>query len=49
MRAEYERYQDFVFINKRLQKTRFRRDILLFCGVNAEGKTVVFGVALLKD
>jgi len=49
MKAEYSRYPDFVFLNKRLQRTRFRRNIILFCGTNSEGKTIVFGVALLKE
>lgn len=43
------RYRDFVFINKRLVKTRFKRNILIFCGVNFDGKTVVYGVSLLKE
>ena len=49
MKAEYQRYQDFVFLNKRLIKTRFRRNIIIFCGINAEGKTVVFALALLRE
>lgn len=49
MRMTYLRYRDFVFINKRLIKTRFKRNLLIFCGVNFDGKTVVYGVALLKE
>ena len=49
MKADYHRYPDIVFLNKRLSKTRFRRNIVLFCGINSEGKTVVFGVAFLKE
>ena len=49
MNVDYCRYPDVVFLNKRLSKTRFRRNILLFCGINSEGKTVVFGAAFLKE
>ncbi|CDW80528.1 protein far1-related sequence 5-like [Stylonychia lemnae] len=49
MKQNYEFYQDFVFINKRLCKTRFKRNIILFSGVNFEGKTLIFGVALIKE
>jgi len=38
-----------VFINTRLIRTRFRRNLVLFCGVDHQGKTVIFAVALLKD
>jgi hypothetical protein len=49
MRENYDKYKDFVFINRRLTKTRFKRNLLLFCGANHDGKTVIYGVALLKD
>lgn len=43
------KYQDFVFINKRLAKTRFKRNLVIFCGVNYDGKTVVYGISLIKE
>ena len=49
MRENYELYRDFVYINKRLAKTRFKRNLILFCGVNHEGKTLIYGVAMLKE
>jgi hypothetical protein len=49
MREKYELYRDFVFINRRLTKTRFKRNLVLFCGVSAEGKTIIYGVAFLKE
>lgn len=36
-------------MNRRLVKTRFNRNLVLFCGVNNEGHTIVFAVALIKD
>ncbi len=42
-------YKDIVFINRRLTKTRFKRNLIMFCGVSSEGKTVVYGVTLLKE
>ena len=49
MRDNFNLYKDFVFINRRLAKTRFKRNLVLFCGVNSDGKTVLYGVALLKE
>jgi hypothetical protein len=49
MNAEFARYPEIVFINRRLIKTRFRRNLVLFCGINSEGKTLVIGVAFLKE
>ena len=49
MSNQYQIYNEFVFINRRLIKTRFNRNLVLFCGVNNEGKTIVFGVSLIKD
>ena len=49
MRENYNLYRDFVFINRRLAKTRFKRNLVLFCGVNYDGKTIIYGVALLKE
>jgi hypothetical protein len=30
-------------------KTRFKRNLILFCGVDCHGKTVIFAVAFIKD
>jgi hypothetical protein len=49
MKQDYSAFREVVFVNKRLQKTRFRRVLLLFCGINSEGKTIVFGVGLLQE
>ena len=49
MKENYELYNDFIFINRRIVKTRFMRNLVLVCGVNNEGKTIVFGVALIKE
>lgn len=42
-------YQDTVFLNRKIYKTRFNRKFLLFQGVDNEGKTCVFGVAVAKE
>lgn len=47
MRMDYSCFKEVVFVNKRMQHTRFKRLLVLFCGINSEGKTVVFGVAFL--
>jgi hypothetical protein len=49
MKQKYMQYRDFVFINRRLTKTRFKRNLVLFCGVSSEGKTVIYGSAFLKE
>ena len=49
MKINYNLYNDFIFINRRIVKTRFMRNLVLICGVNNEGKTIVFGVALIKE
>jgi|LauGreDrversion4_2_1035121.scaffolds.fasta_scaffold1530508_1 hypothetical protein len=49
MRKAYKLYHDIVFINRKLIRTRFGRSLLLFCGVDNKGKTLVFGVALVKE
>ena len=49
MRLDYSCFRELCFVNKRMQKTRFKRLLVLFCGINSEGKTVIFGVALLQD
>ena len=47
MHEHYLTYRDIVFINKRFTKTRFNKIMLLFCGVNSQGKTVIFGVCFI--
>ena len=49
MKENYNRYQDVVFLNRKIYRTRFNRKFLLFQGVDNEGRTTVFGVALAKD
>lgn len=41
-------YRDMVFVNKRITKTRFSRVLLLFCGINSAGKSVLFGFSMLS-
>lgn len=40
-------YRDVVFINKRFSKTRFSWVLLLFCGINSFGKSVLFGFSTI--
>ena len=49
MAKAYSIYNDFVFIHRRLAKTLFCRNLVLFCGVNTDGRTIIFGVALIKE
>lgn len=49
MRDNYAKFQDVVFINRKLIKTRFNRKFVLFQGVDNEGKTCIFGVAVNKE
>ena len=49
MKNNYAKYQDVVFINRKIYRTRFNRKFLLFQGVDNESKTCVFGVAVQKD
>mgnify|MGYP000433390743 CR=1 FL=1 len=44
----YLNYRDVVFVNRRLTKTRFSKSLILFCGVNNQGKNVLFGFALMS-
>jgi len=48
MRESYLNYRDIVFVNKRFAKTRFSKGLLLFCGVNNAGKSVLFGFAFVN-
>jgi hypothetical protein len=47
MKENYLTYRDIVFINKRFTKNRFNKTLLLFCGINSEGKSIVLGLAFL--
>jgi hypothetical protein len=47
MRENYLTYRDFIFVNKRLSKTRFNRCLLMFCGITSNGRSVLLGFALL--
>lgn len=50
MALDFLKWSDVgIMLNSRLLKTRFKRSLLLFCGVCCLGRTVVFAVALLKD
>lgn len=49
MKKSYRLYHDVVFINRKLIRTRFGRSVILFCGVDNKGRTLVFGVALVKE
>lgn len=50
MAKSYAIYRDIVWVNRRMQRTRFSgRNLVMFCGVDSEGRTIVFGVSLLKD
>lgn len=50
MIRDYLKWSDAgVMINFRLLKTRFKRSLMLFCGICGEGRTVIFAVAFLKD
>ena len=50
MLEDYQKWKDAaVFINARLVKSRFKRNLVLFCGVDCHGKTLIFAVALLRD
>jgi hypothetical protein len=48
MKNNYLNYRDIVFINKRVTKTKYGRFPLLICGVNNEGRSVLFGIAMLS-
>jgi len=48
MRENYLSYRDIVFVNKRFQKCRFNRVLLMFCGVTNTGKSVLLGFAFLQ-
>jgi hypothetical protein len=48
MRENYLTYRDMVFVNKRFDKTRFGKDLVLFCGVTCQGKSVLLAFAMLS-
>jgi len=47
MIENYLTYRDFVFVNKRLARTRFNKTLILFCAVNSEGRSVMLAFALV--
>ena len=47
MRENYLSYRDVVFINKRFDKTRFNKSLVLFCGISNQGKSILFGFAFI--
>ena len=47
MIQNYLNFRDIVFINRRLTKTRFGRNLIVICGVNNYGKNVIFGICLI--
>lgn len=48
MRESYLNYRDLVFVNKRFAKTRFSKCLIMFCGVNNQGKGVLFGFTIVN-
>jgi len=47
MIENYLNYRDVVFVNRRFTRTRFSKSLVLFCGVNNQGRNVLFGMCLL--
>ena len=47
MRENYLTYRDMVFINKRFDKTRFGRSLLLICGVSSGGRCILFAFCFI--
>ena len=47
MIENYMNYRDIVFINRRFVKTRFNKTLIVFCGINNQGKNVIFAICLL--
>ena len=47
MRENYLTYRDFVFVNKRFDKTRFSWSLVLLCGVSSGGRCILFGFAFI--
>jgi hypothetical protein len=48
MRENYLNYRDVVFVNKRFAKTRFSKGLLMFCGINNAGKSVLLAFAFVN-
>ena len=49
MKEAYLRYQDVIFLNRKIYRTRFNRKFLLFQGIDNEGRTTVYGVSVAKE
>ena len=47
MRENYLSYRDLVFVNKRFEKTRFSRSLVLLCGVSSSGRCILFAFAFI--
>eukprot|EP00347_Sterkiella_histriomuscorum_P008161 403346149 len=47
MHENFMTYRDVVFINKRLAKTRYNRILLVFYGINSNGKSVIFSICFI--
>jgi len=47
MIENYLNYRDVVFVNRRFLKTRFSRTLICFCGINGQGRNVIFGICFL--
>ena len=41
-------YRDIVFINTRLHKTKFKRALTIFAGIDSGGKSIPFAMSLLR-
>ena len=48
MRENYLSYRDVIFINKRFEKNRFSRSLLLICGVSSTGRNILFAFAFVQ-
>jgi len=49
MKENYLRNNDVLFINKRLQQTRFGKNMILFLTISSNGKSNVVGFALIEQ
>ena len=51
MRENYLSYRDIIFVNKRFEKTRFARSLVLICGVSSTGRCILlaFGFVTKED
>ena len=47
MRENYLTYRDVLFVNKRFEKTRFSRSLVLICGVSSAGRCILLSLAFI--